>query len=455
MSVRIMRSRRRFLKVTAGASLFASVSRRGRSAPLGLDNRVIVVGAGMAGLSAARRLVDAGIPVTVLEARNRIGGRVVTDRGVDGIPMDLGAGWIHGPDGDNPITPLAGSAGAKTFITDDDSIIVFDADGRNVTNAQYAEGERRYEDILKSVRKKFDGETRDLSLLSAIQSIDPSVLNDPYVMFLISSTLEFDTGGWIETLSAQNYEDDEKFPGADVILPSGYDAVPLLLARGLDVRLNHAVNEIIHEANGVTVRTIKGDLTADYAICTVPLGVLKAGGVRFSPDLPAEKKLAIKTLGMGRINKVFLQFDQPYWPLDKQYFGYHSPERGLFNYFLNYRTFSPHNVLVTFGFGQRGAELEAMSERDIVETATANLRKMFGAKVSRPMRILVTRWNGDPYSQGAYSFAATGSGHETHLALAEPVGRLFFAGEHTHEKYRATVHGAFLSGVREADRLLD
>jgi len=429
-------------------ALAASPTKKGRS--------VIVIGAGMAGLAAARKLTAAGASVVVLEARDRIGGRVWTDVH-DGVPMDIGAGWIHGPDGGNPITMLAKEAAAKTYMTNDDSIVVFGSNGIDVTEQQFGTGESRVKKILSTIATHMDEEEQsDISLAKAISMNDPSSLKDPFVLYELTSNIEFDTGGWLEALSAKNYLGDEKYPGKDIILPEGYGAIPRLLAAGLDIRLRQVVTEIEHGDNQVTVKTADATFSADYALVTLPLGVLAVKSVRISPPLSNAKNLAMSRLGVGQINKIFLFFDEAFWPITTQYFGYHSPIRGRYAYFMNYRTFSPYNCLVTFGFGIQGGMIEKMSEAQLIAEITPHLKTMFGSRATAPKRAITTRWNEDPFARGAYSFAGVGSTEKDHEIMSQPEGeRLFFAGEHTHEKYRATVHGAYLSGVREADRILE
>ncbi len=122
---------------------------------------------------------------------------------------------------------------------------------------------------------------------------------------------------------------------------------------------------------------------------------------------------------------------------------------------MNYRTFSPFNCLVTFGFGLEGGIVERMSEAQLIAEITPHLKTLFGPQASAPKRAICTHWNEDPFARGAYCFASVGSTKKDHKIMAQPEGqRLFFAGEHTHEQYRATVHGAYLSGIREADRIL-
>jgi len=425
----------------------ASPAKQGRS--------VIVIGAGMAGLAAARKLAASGISVTVLEARDRIGGRVWT-AGFDGIPLDMGAGWIHGPGGGNPISALAKEAGAKTYMTDDDSVIVMGSNGIDVTERQFGIGEARVIKILRSVAKRMaESGVTDIALAKAIFLTDPAALDDPFVNFELTSNIEFSTGGWLEALSAKNYLADENYPGNDLILPEGYGAIPRLLATGLDVRLNQVVTHIDHNNTQVTVKAGGSSFSADYALVTLPLGVLSRESVRIEPPLSNFKKQAMSRLGIGQINKIFLIFEQPFWPVSTQYFGFHSPIRGRFSYYMNYRTFSPFNCLVTFGFGIQGGIVEKMSETQLIAEITPHLKTMFGTGATAPKRAIMTRWNEDPFARGAYSFAGVGSTDKDHEIMANPEGqRLFFAGEHTHEKYRATVHGAYLSGIREANRIL-
>ncbi len=447
--------RRRFLQqmglgtIALWATL-ASCGNRTRSLGAGQGRSVLVVGAGIAGLAAARDLADQGFVVTVLEGRDRIGGRIWTDRSL-GVPMDMGASWIHGPDGDNPITPLASAAGAPTFVTDDDRVVVYRPNGEPVTDGELERAEAQYHQLLKRLARYSEDQDRDLSIAAALRAIAPDAIADPLLRYHLTSWLEFDAGGDIEDLSAWYWNEDEAFPGADVILPGGYDAVVNYLAQDLAIQLNHTVEAITHTKNGVAIATNHGEFNADYAVITLPLGVLQSGAVTITPELPSSMRRSLAKLQMGHVNKVVLQFPRPFWDETQQYFGYAHPEKGKYSYFLNARTFSDAPVLMTFGLGRAGLALEQQTEEAIAADVMSVLRILFGPNIPEVERLLVSRWTADPLSRGSYSYAAVGATPDDFATLGRSVNEvLFFAGEHTHPTYRGTVHGAYLSGQRAA-----
>jgi monoamine oxidase len=293
-------------------------------------------------------------------------------------------------------------------------------------------------------------------LLEALKKVDFAALDDPLVIYPLTAYTEFDAGGPAERLSAAHWGDDEKFPGKDVIFPGGYDAIAQLLAQqavkaGAQIRLDTVVQSVDHGGSSVTVTTNKGEVTGQIAICTLPLGVLRAGKVQFSPPLPEGHTASIARVEVGSVNKIFCRFDKAFWPTDVQYFGFHAPQRGLLAYWVNYRTFSNINCLVGICTGNAGALVDKMSDAQASAEATQALKSMFGAKATAPNAVLCSRWNSDPFAMGAYSFTSVGSSAADFVQMGQSASaRLLMAGEHTSEKYRATVHGAYLSGVRVA-----
>lgn len=451
-----MITRRRLLKAGLVSTVALPALLPGRAKASIADVDVIVIGAGIAGLAAARRLVELGYETIILEADSAPGGRIKTDWTLD-APFELGAGWIHGPDG-NPISDLVRAADASPFVTDDESYRVFAANGDLIAEDQIAAGFRRLEKLYAAIDGELDS---DMPLSKAIARMGGKLKSDPVVNWMTSAYTEFSTGGPIDTLSAYYFDEDGVYPGEDVILTRGYDSIIRQMAGTLDIRLNTRVQAVAYEkGDGAIVSTNAGDFEASFVICTVPLGVLKAGDIRFDPPLPKSHRRGIETIGMGNVTKLALKFDQAFWPEDVQYFGLMSETRGRWNYFLNYRTFSEENILLGLCVGAYAEQAEAMSDDEMVADCMDAVRTMFGAGIPAPSTHLATRWSQNPNSRGAYSYSKVGSQPKHFDDLAAPIAdTLLLAGEHTSFEYHATVHGAYQSGLNAAqiieDRLAD
>jgi monoamine oxidase len=412
---------------------------------------VIVIGAGISCLAAAKKLTDKGFTVIVLEAQEKIGGRIRTDRSL-GIAFDEGASWIHGPKG-NPITNLASQAGANTYLTDDDNLVVFDNIGTAYTDtfldAQYTQ----FENALNAVRT---AGTQTQSFQEVINSLYPTQANNRLWKYMLSAYLEFDTGGDISKLSSKYFDDDEVFSGKDVIITNGYDKVTNSLGQGLDIRLNSRVTEINYTATKSLVKVNGNSIEADYVIVSVPLGVLKNNGIAFTPSLPAAKQSAIQNTQMGNVNKFLFIWNTPFWDTNVQYIGYTPDTKGKFNYFMNMLKFLPTtNGLMTFASGDYATVTETMTEAQIIGEVMAQLKTIYGNSIPIPTNMLRTKWGQNINSFGAYSFATNGTTSADFDTMATHISnKLFFAGEHTVRDYRGTVHGAYLSGIREADKII-
>ncbi|XP_033607746.1 lysine-specific histone demethylase 1A [Cryptotermes secundus] len=272
-------------------------------------------------------------------------------------------------------------------------------------------------------------------------------------------------------------------------LRNGYSCVPVALSEGLDIKLNTAVRQIRYGPHGVEITTTNSrnhsnavTYKGDAVLCTLPLGVLKQctasntqgvpNTVQFVPPLPDWKVAAIQRLGFGNLNKVVLCFERIFWDPNANLFGHvgsTTASRGeLFLFWNLYRA----PVLLALVAGEAAAIMENVSDDVIVGRCIAVLKGIFGnSAVPQPKETVVTRWRADPWSRGSYSFVAVGSSGSDYDILAVPVTpgqqqqsgspsptpqpRLFFAGEHTIRNYPATVHGAFLSGLREGGRISD
>ncbi len=295
---------------------------------------VVVIGAGSAGLAAALLLSERGRDVTVVEGRDRVGGRVHTDRSL-GSAVDLGASWIQGISG-NPLSDLADKFGIERARSDYRNLVVRDGAGRVVS-------ERDVPDAWWTV-----------------------------------ADVELEYAADAEQLSPDATEEGGGSSGGDVVFLNGYSELMEALAADRSIRLGEIVRKVSHTASGVTVSTDTEDMVTDAVIVTVPLGVLKAGDISFDPALPNEKLAAIDRLGMGLLDKVLLKFDEPFWDRDVEFFGYLGPDLDRFAYWLNMTPYTGAPILMAFHGGMAADAIELMSDDAIVAEGLDTLRLMFG-----------------------------------------------------------------------------
>lgn len=446
------RSVLRMLVASTGALGFTAT---GLARAAALDGvRVVVIGGGCAGLGAARALHNQGANVLILEAKPHIGGRVRTDRSM-GAPFETGAGWIHGPARANPVRRLCDAIGAEYHLFDDENGAFFTEYGAEFSEDLYERVVHSWNHVIQHIEDNHELDD-PRSLHEAIWASDASLLNDPAVIWAFSAWTEFSSGGPIEDLSAALFNADQGFEAPDVLVTSGYDAMLQPLANGLNILLDQKVSSIAYAADGgVRIETNQGIIEADYCICTVPLGVLKAGSIAFHPPLPESHSRRIERLGFGSVTKLALKFEEPFWDVETQYFGMITEPRGRWNYWLNYRSFSQENILVGFCVGNYAPIADRMSCDEMIEDALPVLRRVWGAAVGAPIGALSTNWSADPYALGAYSYPRPGNVKRDYDGLAEGIdGRLFLAGEHTIFDHAGTTHGAYLSGLRAAESVI-
>ncbi|KAJ0970302.1 hypothetical protein J5N97_023179 [Dioscorea zingiberensis] len=405
---------------------------------------VIIIGAGLAGLAAARQLMYFGFKVVVLEGRKRCGGRVYTKK-MEGAnksaAADLGGSVLTGTLG-NPLGIIAKQLGYPLHKVRD-KCPLYRPDGKPVDSDVDMKVENAFNRLLDKasrLRQCMGEVSMDVSLGAALETFrevyGDAVTEEEMSLFNWHlANLEYANAGLLSKLSLAFWDQDDPYDmgGDHCFLPGGNGRLVQALAENVPILYEKTVHTIRYGGDGVQVIAGGQVYEGDMALCTVPLGVLKNGTIKFVPELPQRKLDGIKRLGFGLLNKVAMLFPHVFWSTELDTFGHLSEDpgrRGEFFLFYSYATVAGGPLLIGLVAGEAAHNFESMPPTDAVALVLQILRGIFepqGINVPDPLQSVCTRW-------------------------AESVGdgRLFFAGEATTRRYPATMHGAFLSGLREA-----
>jgi monoamine oxidase len=403
------------------------------------DRDVIIIGAGAAGLGAARRLAVAGVAVRVVEARNRVGGRAFTARGPSGLPMELGCAWLHSAD-ENELGGLA----LRSGLTIDKARPPWRTQINDVgfTPADQAD----FRAALARLFARLDEAGEAEGDQPADRLLDPGNRWNP----LLNATSTYMNGVELDRVSVRDfwrYHDT----GVNWRIVEGYGALMEALASGLDIAFECPATLIGHSGPHVRIETPRGDLRTCAVIVTVPTDVLCAGDLRFDPPLP-DKIAAAAVLPLGLADKLYLGLDgAEEFPKDSHLYGaLDSVRTGSYHV----RPFGRPLIEVYFG-GRFARELEAEGEAAFASFAIGQLASLLGEGIRKRLHpIAATAWGRDPYARGSYSHAMPGHA-DARSVLAAPVNeRLFFAGEACMVHDFSTAHGAYRSGVAAADAVI-
>jgi monoamine oxidase len=404
------------------------------------DLDVAVIGAGAAGLAAAKTLVARGFAVQVIEARDRIGGRAHTDRSQYGVPIDLGCAWLHSADV-NPFRAIGAELGF-TIVEREPAWGRQRRIGR-LSRGETAAIEQTIEEGLDAIVAAGEGGLD----IAASEVLPEHAPGRPLLDAIISWIYGADPAQ-VSTLDGARYRDT----GQNWPVVEGYGALVEAHAGDLPIRLSTPALAIDWKGRGVRIETPAGVLAARAAIVTLPTGVMADGSVRFKPALPARKLSAIEHLPLGVADKVFFRLSGKAVDLPKESFtrARHDTSRTSS---IQIRPFGRDIVGCYFG-GSYARELEETgtlaeaAENDLVHALGGDIRRHLSAPKA-------TAWYLDPHARGSYSAALPGHAHRR-ADLALPLAdRLFFAGEACSPDFFSTCHGAHLSGIATASAVAE
>lgn len=447
--------RRNFLSLISTLLLSSLPSVEAKdNAAMSSKKRIIVIGAGLAGLAAAKTLQAQGHEVLVLEARDRIGGRIWTSTKWPDMPLDLGATWIHGVKG-NPLTQLAQSLQVKQIATSYDNSICYNSLGKALNSSEAAALEKVRKQVFNAI-KQAQNQVSDRSIRAAIEPLftQASPATQRLINFILSGNIEQEYAGSAAKLSAYWYDASKAFAGQDALFAKGFHVITDYLAQGLSIKLGQVVQTIHWQNQPLRVITQHAEFKADQVLVTLPLGVLQAKRVQFLPDLPNSKQTAIAKLGMGVLNKCYLRFNKVFWPTDVDWLEYIPTEHGKWTEWVSFMRSAKLPILLGFNAAERGKAIEAWTDQQIVSSAMQTLKTLYGTAIPDPVDYQITRWASDPFALGSYSYNAVGSTPSMRKELAKPLANtVFFAGEASEANYFSTAHGAYLSGLRAAKEM--
>ncbi|MBT5913635.1 MAG: NAD(P)-binding protein [Rhodospirillaceae bacterium] len=402
---------------------------------------VVIVGAGTAGLSAAKTLKKFGYSVIVLEAEAFVGGRCRTDNSTFKIPFDVGGSWLHSAK-INPLARLAEKHGVCLHKENWDWTWIY-SNGALLSPPQVKEYSKYHTSMWQEINK---AGAEDID-----QSVEKTLPNSPWkklVKNLIAPMLGADPDV-VSSADVYQYADAK----GDWLLAGGLGAFIKNLHSDVDVVINCPVSKIDYSGDGVKVESSAGSINAKYVILTVSTGVLAAEHIKFIPQLPKWKLEAINLLPTGLLNKIGLEFDT----------SWQGAQQGqVANYLVNDSDFCTinfgfynTNLAVGFVAGRFAEQLENEGVGAATNFCLEGLKAIFGNNVTKYIhKTTETAWKGNLYTLGSYSYALPGSADARLLLSKTLADRLFFAGEATMLNAQATVHGAYLSGIEVAEKIV-
>jgi len=435
-------TRRDFLSASAALAITPVLSQgRAWAAPLPRAADIVVIGAGAAGIAAARRIMAANRKVIVVEAASQIGGRCQTDTSTFEVPFDRGARWMHNPD-INPLIKLARAAGLEITTAPSGQKIRI---GRRYARAGETE---EFLAALVRANRAIDEASRRSDVSCA--SVLPKNLGD------WAATAEFVLGANFSGKDLKNLSVGDKARAQDrniaIACRQGLGSLVAKLGEQVPLSLSTPASRIVWSRRDVSVETPAGKIAARAAVITVSSNVLAAGNIKFAPDIPKRTLDAVSKLSLGSYDRIALQM--PGNPLGLARDDIIIEQSNSNRTALMFANIAGSSLCTIDVAGSFGRDLSAQGEAAMVAFAVEWLTKLFGSDAAAAVKkSSATRWNAAPFALGAMSAADPG-GQSSRKLLNEPIGCMYLAGEATHETLWGTIDGAWESGERAAEAAL-
>jgi monoamine oxidase len=450
---------------------------------------VIVIGGGIAGVHSAVELICLHKSVLVLEARNRIGGRLATFKG-----LELGANWIHGTEG-NPTIDLINKHALEVTLVQDipDSlwrnpdpslqpyVLLSDIADSTIPIETVQSAFKKHLQVMDNLKERVwkaemeggdenklpeDAKKCYLEAINELKDIDElEVRILHWFLFLIEGWMGCDLDQMDSFSCFAGFESWGDCPGSHWTIKEGYTSLVQRLIEkfGVQVQLNTKVTQITNSEDLVEVTDSNGNAyKAKKVLVTVPLNVLKSGDVMFTPELPNGKVNAMKNVQMCHYKKVYLEFSSPFWEKtvgDAKYFGIlpssstDSSDWGLF-WIWHIKKHDSHYILGVSVIGRRGAEFEAKSLSECVDQAMSALRSHFSG-VPEPIDSIISNWDNDEFAKGAYAFNPLDSTEEDIDQISASIAdKVFFAGDACDAEHLGSVSAAIRSSQRAVEQIV-
>jgi monoamine oxidase len=435
-------TRRDFLSASAALAAAPALGTGAWGAPLPREADIVVIGAGAAGIAAARRIQAANRKVIVVEAAGQAGGRCLTDTATFEVPFDRGARWLHNPD-TNPIIKLARDAGLDIYSAPLGQKIRI---GRRYARAGETE---EFLAALVRANRAIDDASRGKADVSCAAAL-PKDLGD------WAGTAEFVLGANATSKDLKDVSAIDKTRAQDrnaaIACRQGLGTLIAKLGEPLPLALSTPVSHVAWSGRDVTVETPAGKIAARAAIVTVSSNVLAAGNIKFTPDIPKRQLDAAGKLSLGSYDHIALQL--PGNPLGLARDDIIIEQSSSTRTALLFGNMGGSSLCSIDVAGSFGRDLSSQGEPAMIAFAVEWLTKLFGSDIAASVKkSSATRWNAAPFALGAMSAAAPGA-QPSRKILTEPIGSLFLAGEATHETLWGTVDGAWESGERAAEAAL-